>query len=442
MTTAPLDDPADAAAGVDTDEEPAEQVAPRPSDDASPGRAGVGSDGPGRAGSTRGDLGDGGSFIDVLAHPVEAWEARGRRFLPGVWFPVAVWAVWRVVHFTIDRALGVAGDSIFFYDGERYLAITQQGYSYANFQMPNTAFFPGVSWLAWPILQVTRSATWTGHIVATITAIAAFVAVWGISKSWRNERIARRAVLLMALMPSSLFLWAFYSEGLFIALGAGAVWASRKNRHWIAMLLIAGLSTTRSVGILVPGVLVLARMIRQRGIDRWCFGYAAAAVAGLVPVLLMMRYYTGDAFAFLGVQDDWGRAISWPWETVVQGVQNLWPEPETIMVPALVSRNLDVWCLLIVAVGIGYLALAKRDKWPMEAWMLGVALIALPLCSSSLASFNRFAFANWVLYPAYASLAERLPLWWKRAFWAVVIIAFGVTTYHMVGRFAVDRFVG
>ena len=68
-----------------------------------------------------------------------------------------------------------------------------------------------------------------------------------------------------------------------------------------------------------------------------------------------------------------------------------------------------------MAVGIGYLAFAKRDKFPMEAWMLGVALVALPLCSSSLASFNRFAFANWVLYPAYASLADRLPIWWRRA---------------------------
>ena len=110
--------------------------------------------------------------------------------------------------------------------------------------------------------------------------------------------------------------------------------------------------------------------------------------------------------------------------------------------PALVSRNLDVWCLLIVGVGIAYLAFAKRDRFPMEAWMLGIALVALPLCSSSLASFNRFALATWVLYPAYASLAERLPLWWKRLFWLVVIVAFSITTYHMVGRFSVDRFVG
>ena len=84
--------------------------------------------------------------------------------------------------------------------------------------------------------------------ISTATAIAAFVAVWGISKSWRTEHIARRAVLLMALMPSSLFLWAFYSEGLFIALGAGAVWADRRGKRWVAALCFAGIATTRMPG--------------------------------------------------------------------------------------------------------------------------------------------------------------------------------------------------
>jgi hypothetical protein len=74
--------------------------------------------------------------------------------------------------------------------------------------------------------------------------------------------------------------------------------------------------------------------------------------------------------------------------------------------------------------------------------MLGIALIALPLCSTSLASLNRFVFADWVIFPAYASLLDRLPEWWRRVAWAVVITALLVTTYHLVGRFSVDRFVG
>jgi hypothetical protein len=371
-----------------------------------------------------------------------------------VWYPVVLWAVWRVAQWCLTLFHADPGhrwsvawantlDAVFYYDGERYLQITKQGYTLPYLSMPNTAFFPGVSWLAWPVWRITHSDLWTGHLIASVTGLAAFVAVWGVSRVWRDEHTARRAVWLVALMPSSLFLWAFYSEGLFMALGAGAVWAdARGRRGWAAVLLVA-LSTTRSVAILVPVVMIVARVIRERRIDRWCVTYGAAGVAGFLPVLYMMKHYTGDAFAFVGVQKDWGRALSPPWTTVIDGFTNLWPDPKTIMVPALVARNFDLWCLAIIAVALGFSVWAwRRGLLPMESWMIGAALIALPLCSTSLASFNRFVFADWMIYPAFATLLGRLPDWWRRAAWSVIVVALVVTTYHMVGRFAVDRFVG
>ena len=156
----------------------------------------------------------------------------------------------------------------------------------------------------------------------------------------------------------------------------------------------------------------------------------------------MMRHYTGNAFAFMGVQDDWGRALSWPWETVVQGFQNLWPDPETIMVPALVARNLDLWCLLIVVVGIAYARVRPPRPLPdggVDARRRAHRAAAVLELARQLQPVR---VRHWVIYPAYASLAERLPIWWKRAFWVVVVLSFGITTYHMVGRFTVDRFVG
>jgi hypothetical protein len=82
---------------------------------------------------------------------------------------------------------------------------------------------------------------------------------------------------------------------------------------------------------------VLARLIRQRKPDKWCFIYAGAAVIGLVPVLFMIKYYTGNPFSFFQVQKDWGRGLSPPWTTVANGFDNLCT-PETIMVPALVAE--------------------------------------------------------------------------------------------------------
>jgi hypothetical protein len=166
-----------------------------------------------------------------------------------------------------------------------------------------------------------------------------------------------------------------------------------------------------------------------------------AGASGLAAVLVMMQLQVGNAFAFMGVQKDWGRSLSMPWTTVIQGVHNLWPQPGTIMVPALVARNFDLWCVVIVLLGVGYAAFARRDRFPMEVWMLGVAMIILPLCSSVLASFNRFTFADWVLYPVYASAIGRLPTWWRRAAMGSIAIALVLTSYAFIGRFSLGLFV-
>jgi hypothetical protein len=442
VTTVPLDDPAEAPAGAD---------------DTGAADAGARTSVADRVKNVpRGDdVLPEDEWIDApWLHPIREWEARGHRWLPGISYPIVLWVFWRVCHLVLTMwhsdpnhnwsvMWNNVRDSAFFYDGERYMQITKQGYALPHLEMPNTAFFPGVSWLAWPVLRITHNEAFTGHLIASVTGLAAFIAVWGVTRSWKGDEIGRKAVWLLALFPSSLFLWAFYSEGLFIALGAGVVWADRRNKHGLAALLLIALSTTRSVAVLIPIVIILARIIRHKRLDKWCFIYGGAGVAGMLPVLYMMDHYTGDPLAFMRVQKDWGRALSYPWTTVWDGLQNLWPQPETIMVPALVARNFDLWCLLIIAFGLGYLAFARRKEgFPMESWMIGVALIALPLCSTSLASFNRFVLADWVIYPAYASLGHRLPPWWRRAFWTVVIVALLITTYHMVGRFAVDRFIG
>jgi hypothetical protein len=360
-----------------------------------------------------------------------------------VWFPLAVFAVWRLAQGAVTWWHGARlVEAAYTYDGAHYLRILHHGYWHPRPTMPSHAFFPGLAWLSTPVRWVTGSDAVTVHVIATATAVAAFVAVWGVTREWTDERTARLAVVLMALFPSSLFLWAFYSEALFIALGAGAVWADRRGNRWIAALCFAGLATTRSVGILVPAVIVLARIIRQRRIDRWAVTYTLAALAGLGAVLVTMQVQVGDAFAFLGVQDDWGRSVEWPWASVVQGVENLTPRYGTVMVPALVARNFDLWAVGIVVIGIGYLAVSRRPRFPMEAWMLGLAMIALALASSVLASFNRFVLADWVIYPAYASLLGRLPKWWRIAALVVLAVAATVTAYALIGRFSVGRFIG
>ena len=283
------------------------------------------------------------------------WKAAGHQVLPGIWYPITLYGVWRLVQLAVSVHLG--GDAqygAFYYDAQHYLRIMHIGYVHPVWTMPSNAFFPAVSWLGWPLWKLTQSDLLTVHTVATATGLASFIAVWGVSKSLRDEHIARRAVLLFALFPSSLFLWAFYSEGLFIALGAGALWADRRGRRGVATVLFVLIGATRSVGILVPAVIVVCRIIRQRRIDKWCWAYAVAGASGLLGVL---------------------------------------------------------------------------------------AMILLPLCSSVLASFNRFTFADWILYPVYASAIERLPRPWQIGAMSIIVISLALTAYAMIGRFSLGLFI-
>jgi len=398
---------------------------------------------------------------EVVVDPSVSSDASRRRFLPGLWFPVAVFAAWRLVHVVITyltiaddhpresftEILGRVADAPLAYDGDRYVQVMHDGYIGWRAEMPNTAFFPFHAWLSRPVSWLTGSDTVTINVVMTLTAVAAFVCVWGVSKAWKDEVVARRAVVLLALFPSSLFLWAFYSEALFIALGAGALWADRRGRRVLAAALFAGLAATRSVGILVPVVVVLIRIVRLRRVDRWALAYAAAGVVGMGVVLWAMHSQTGDAFAWMKVQDAWGRTLAPPWESVRQGIDNLTPidDPDTIMIPALIARNWDLWCVVIVLAGLAYAGLSRKDRWPAETWALGLVLIALPLSSAVLPSFNRFVLATWVLYPVYGSWWGRWPRWLRVVSALAVAGGAAYTSVAMVERFTewpYPRFIG
>lgn len=371
--------------------------------------------------------------------PDTALVARSRdRFIAGIRFPILIFAIWRLAHIVMVRVAGRRIlESAYLWDGANYLQILRNGYWNPRPSFPVHAFFPGLAWLAEPIQFITDSQAITVAIVANGTALAAFITVWGVSRAWVGEAIARRSVLLFALFPSSLFLWAFYSEGLFIALSAGAVWADRRGRHVIAAVCLGALCTTRSVGVLVPLALILLRVVRMRRIDRWALAYAEAAVAGVMAVLVTMEIQVGNPLAFMGVQKDWGRSISWPWVSVWQGIENLTPQRGTVMVPALIAREFDLVCVGLVIGAIGILVLSRKPRFPPEAWVLAIALMALPFCSSVLPSFNRFTLATWMIFPAYAAMLGRTSRRIRGVLLGVVALASIAVSYSMVASFTV-----
>jgi hypothetical protein len=367
-------------------------------------------------------------------------RTRRRITLPGVAFPVAVFAVWRLAQLVVVRlADGDLVDTAFQWDGHAYRRIFETGYHVSAGEVrPVTAFFPGIAWVA-KVPDLVMDHTTAMVLTANVIALLAFVAVWAAAKEWRDERLGRAAVVLLALWPASLFYWSFFSEALFVATTAGAVWADRRGHRWLAALLLGLAALTRSQGIAVAAVLVALRIARRRRIDVTAVLYVVAAAIGLLSVMYAQREQAGDALAFLHHQDDWGRSLTFPWTTLREGIGALKSGQPRL------AKWLDL--VGITAMGLAVLwALWPRSRrarrrvrpLPPEAWLLTVTILVVPLCSGLLSSMNRYVASAW---SGFVLLAAWLQTAGPRVRW-VVYGALAIASVFFIRYWARGVFIG
>src|SRR5215207_11346555 len=119
------------------------------------------------------------------------------------------------------------------WDGAWFSEIATRGYGARAPE--STAFFP-----LYPLLVEFGSslpggpALWGVLVSLLCTAFALFF-VYRIAENLYGVRAARVSTLALAFFPTAFFLNAVYTEALFLALTAGAVWAARVHGNlWLA----------------------------------------------------------------------------------------------------------------------------------------------------------------------------------------------------------------
>ena len=306
--------------------------------------------------------------------------------------------MWRVLSFAAFVAVGgkpIVGAAR--WDDGYYLTIVRQGYrphpSYGPYQQTN--FFPLMSWTTRAVQYVVRSETIAVHLVVSAASLSAVLLLYAITRRQRDEATALLAVALLLAVPGSIFLWLFFSEGMFIALSAGALLAAESGRHRLAAVLGIGVAMTRSVGVLIVVPLLLARAQRRR-LDRTARP-ALLPVTGLFVVMVAQWWQAGDPFAFQKTSALWGRHTTLPISPLVDRLQEI-----------LVLRNFnavtftDFACVVIVLWLAAY-SLRSNLSWCLRAWLIVMALV--PLTSGLTHSWSRYMLAAW---PAAILAADRL----------------------------------
>ena len=273
------------------------------------------------------------------------------------------------------------------------------------------AFFPGAPLVLRAVHLVVPDWTAAGLVMSFVAGAFASVALGRLAAL--DGAPASRAVLYLVLSPYAVFLFAGYSEALFLALALWGWLCARQDRWVAAGLLVAGASTVRISGVFLACGLLVHYAVVRRGRVR------ADAAALLAPFAAVAAYFaylwavTGDPLRWFTAQETgWGRRTTPPWEALAttaraafdgaQGAEYAW------------SFRAEV---LAVAVGLALTAvLVRRRSWG-EATYVGLSVAALATSTYYL-SVGRATLLWWPLFVLLAVAAVRRP-WLHTAYVAL-----------------------
>jgi hypothetical protein len=286
------------------------------------------------------------------------------------------------------------------WDAHWYLEIVREGYAFDPSDQSSVAFFPLYPLLARAVAAILGLAgselgrAFALLIVSNAALVAGAIVLHRFVRELYGRAAAARAVLLVLVFPTTLFLSAGYAESLFLALSVASLHEAWHGRWWTAGLFGAGVALTRPFGVLIAIPLAIEWFManRGRGFLRADAISVALPVAGLGAYAAFLGLAFGDPLAFVHVQTEWDRDLGVPWATFQAQLDG------PLTVHAGLSSAVDLagglFAVVIAAVGWRYLR-------PSHAAFLTLVVVAI-LATGTLLSIWRFLGS---LFPVFMLLA-------------------------------------
>ncbi|MGZ5503079.1 MAG: hypothetical protein ACXWGY_00315 [Chthoniobacterales bacterium] len=209
------------------------------------------------------------------------------------------------------------------WDAVHYLHLAENGYSATGDDRFLLVFFPLYPWLVRGVEFLTRDFLSAAFVVSGFASIAVALLMEKITRLDADESIARHAVWLLFIFPTSYFLHIPYTEGLFLALVLACFLAARCE-HWLAAGVIGACAClTRANGLVLCPALALEAFSQYRATRRINFRWLWIAIVplGFVAYLFLNYQVTGDFFAFSQIQHEhWYKKLTPPWI----GIRDVW----------------------------------------------------------------------------------------------------------------------
>lgn len=298
----------------------------------------------------------------------------------------------------------------------------------ASTAAPLYAFFPAMPMLLRLGMALGLSSIVTGLAISAVSG--AFASVW-------MRRIADhyvpglglKATAVFVAAPPAIFLYAPYTESLFLAFGLAAWYFGMRGAWFTASVLCALSCTVRISGAFLLAALIVLWLTQYRAHGsgsaprpgKRSFLYLAIPTGVLAGWMGYLAVITGDLLAYTSAQKYWGRHLEWPWTALYATVTTYPPTGG----PSLMGY---AEAIALVA-GIIVTAVLIRRRLYGEGVFVGLNVLLLGT-SSYFYSVPRSALLWWPLWIGIAYLLRRsraalavylvlslcLMLWWANLF--------------------------
>jgi hypothetical protein len=290
-----------------------------------------------------------------------------------------------------------------------YTKIAEQGYSLDDL---STAFFPlyplliRATMTLFPVNSVAA-----GIAVSSFAALGAFAWFFQLTRDQFGDQMARRALLWLAVFPTTFFLFAAYTESLFLFFAVGSWWFAQKRRWEFAGLMGGLAALTRPQGFLLvlPLAFIFITQFRHRQVSLWRAANFLLVICSGLLFVAHMSTLTGSLTAWFGIEGLW-RQFSMPWQPIWQSLAEIFTSGD---IAVMLVNALDLG-LTFLFLGLTIWAVSRKQY----AESIYLAIILLPPLFAitrfnpylPLASISRFlvvAFPGFVLLGG-ANLRESL----------------------------------
>jgi Ca2+/Na+ antiporter len=319
---------------------------------------------------------------------------------------------------TVVRDLGFAVDVWARWDSYWFVEVARNGYGGLE---DTPAFYP-----LYPGLLAGVGRILGGHyvlagiLVSLAASSAAFVLLGRLARQLAGQELAWRTLLFLALFPTSFFLTAVYSEGLFLLLAVATFLLAERGRLAEASF-VAGLAllTRPTAFALLPALAIFAWRSQDR-VRSLATLLIAPVVFAIYPLVLQRQ--TGDPFRFLHVEGTWDRSVSalGPLEGAYRGAQAAWAGLRQLLqgsaerwfwvqedADRVAVVNLEMFAMLVLFSVLTVVAW-RRFGAPYGCFAAVSLLIALsaPTRAYPLLSLSRFGLVVFPLFLALATLVS------------------------------------